>query len=332
MERPQKKRGNEKGSAAAHERAFRDLRGARDPLFEGTVNEGIARAHDLIHKRFEDTDDETTEAAKGPYDNLEFHNTKHTEDVERRIRAILQAMQASERHVLLGALLGAYHDTVQEYVADTKSDGSVMRKRHIGVNETKSAEELATFMRARPTAFTEEEIAIVDPGMQNTVPGFDPELKAVVQPNFLKSINNDFEWEHPNDSLELVKRALALADLGTAGMDGPDKFLPEGNAVFREENLDVPELLNKPEARKFLTDRMLAWSKGQITFAETRKALLDRELKGLPEKMADEVRKLFSKFGDSIKAATDQLATRKQMTFEELVASFGYTPPKYTLQ
>ena len=152
-----------------------------------------------------------------------------------------------------------------------------------------------------------------------------------MEPNFLNSIESELHEEFNGDSPELVERSLALADLGTAGIDGPDKFLPEGSAVFREENLDVPKLLNDPEQRAFLMKRMLAWSQMQVAFAKARKELLDRELTGLPAVMADAVRKLFNKLDASIEAAQQQLEKRGEMTFEELAHDFGYKPLKYTI-
>ncbi len=332
MERPNRQTNKEDKKQPPFQRAFQEVGEPFDPLFESAVKEGILAALESVHKRFEDTEDPEIEGAKGPNDNLEFHNTDHTGDVMRRIRLLLEAVGANERRIKLGELMAAYHDTIQGYEAETKPDGSVMRKRHLGKNETGSAEELVAYMREHPTAFKKEEIDAVDPGIQNTVPEFDPILKAVVQPNFLKSTESELGSELDSNSLELVKRALALADLGTAGMDGPDKFLPEGNVIFREENLDVPTLLHDPEKRAFLKERMLTWSQIQVNFATTRKALFGREMKGLPKSMVNAVRKVFGEFDNSIEAALEQLKRREKMTFEELVHDFGYTPPKYTIQ
>lgn len=147
----------------------------------------------------------------------------------------------------------------------------------------------------------------------------------------MKRIEGALDMQLTADSPQLVERAIALADIGTAGIDGPSKYLPEGDAIFREEQLDVVERLKDPVQREDMKKRMLEWSKIQIDFAQGRKARLDSELKGLSEEMANNVRKLFSRFDDSIEAAQLQYSVREKMTPEELAKSFGYTPPKYTI-
>src|SRR3989344_8678268 len=108
---PQKKREKQ----PPFERAFQEVKDPFDPLFEGAVDEGVGMALTNIHKRFEDTKNEKIEKVKDPHDNLEFHNTKHTEDVIRRVELILKIMGANRRRIGLGKLMAAYHDTIQEY-------------------------------------------------------------------------------------------------------------------------------------------------------------------------------------------------------------------------
>lgn len=321
---------------ALKELARQEVQEPVDPVFEAAVTKGIELALVNIRRRFQDTGDPDLEAAKAPDANLEFHNEIHTQEVKERTRKILEAMGVSERRVRLGELLAAYHDTIQGFQEKKRErDGAMMRDRFISKNEEASAEELITYMKSYPKAFDDEEIGMVLSGIQHTVPDWDIPNKTVKQPNFLDSIKEARGQQLNSNSPELVKRALALADLGTAGMDGPEKYIPEGNKIFREENLDFPRLLNDHTQRAFLTKRMLDWSQAQVDFAKGRQKLLDDELKGLEPQMTERVRGLFSQFDDSIKAAQVQLEERQEMEkmemFEQLAKSFGYTSPKYTI-
>lgn len=306
----------------------REEGGSVDPVFEGVVQEGIDAALAAIKMRFEQ--------AENPEDNLDFHNTKHTNEVIKRTQKLLEAMKVDARRVMLGRLIAAYHDTIQHYTKDASRGGGVeMRKRDIGNNEVASAQELIAFFENNNDVFTDEDREIVRSAIENTIPDWDPANKTVMQKKMMEKIDASLESPLTPDSPALVERAVALADLGTAGMNGPEVYLPEGNAIFREENLDIPERLKDPMQHESLKKRMLGWSAMQIAFAEGRKARLDTELKGLPNDMAKHLREdIFNRFDDSIAAAIAQhaLRVREEMSFEDLAKSFGYTPPKYTLQ
>lgn len=154
---------------ALRELTRQEMREPVDPIFEAAVEKGITTALENIRMRFEQAEKQN--------DNLEFHNRNHTGDVMRRTRLILEAMGASQRRTRLGELMAAYHDTVQAYTEDKKENGVVMRKRDIGGNETASAQELLDYMNENLDTFTQEERDIITPGIQNTVPDWDPANK-----------------------------------------------------------------------------------------------------------------------------------------------------------
>jgi len=287
------------------------------PTFEQVMQMGKEDALARIRDRFEN--------AKNPLDNLEYHVTSHTEAIIRRTRKILEAVREAspqalnERSLLVGEYVAANHDTVQNYEVVQKDGGIKIRKRFVEKNEFMSLEESLAFIhKIDPNLLTPEEEDILRDAIPSTIPDYSPEHGTVIQPRLTETSG-------------LIARAVALADLGTAGMDGPEAYLPEGNAIFREDNMDIPESLHNPEKRDFLTKRMLAWSEIQISFATGRKALLDTELQGLSPEVQNAVRALFNKFDESIAAAEAQLERRRAMNFEELARDFGYTPPKYTL-
>ncbi|GEM_PF-1045906 len=296
--------------------------------FTQVIDQGIERALSQIADRFE--------RSSVPRDNLAFHNQTHTKDVIRRTDAILKTIQnadpalVKDRDRLLGKLAAAFHDTVQNYTeaqvdekAGDKTYKKIFRKREIGLNETKSIAEGASFINAinqeRTTSgnqpiFTEQDRTTLN-AIDVTVPGFDPE-KGVFQPNLKK--------ESPP-----VTRALALADIGTAGFDGPVKFLPECNALFREENFDIaeasahPETISEEDKNRF-RERMLKWSAFQIKFVAGRKNLFESEIAGLSTTAQKAVREIFTKFDDSMKASEEKSARRQTMTFEALLEDMGF--------
>lgn len=298
--------------------------------FETWSQKGIDEALEKVKERFEDD-----EGREDKDKNLDFHNTRHTSSIVTRVERILSAMKGAgvaidERTIARGKMYGAFHDVVQEEnepkVISEGDNDRVQRVRRTGDNEKASWEAAAAFMEktngeAGEEVFTREDIDGAREAIEATVPSFyfDKEKGwgTVIQPNLNKK--SSFE-----------ARALALADIGAAGMEGYEVYGPEGDAVFREENLDILRVLRQPEAlgeeqKEYFKSRMTKWSAMQIGFAEGRKALLDKELDGLDplvqEKLKEEV---FSKFDDSIEGAKTKLEERKNMSFEELAKSMGY--------
>lgn len=285
------------------------------PTFEQVIEAGIEDAFSRVKQRFEDS--------KNPLDNLDYHNTHHTGDVVRRVRKILETIAVTnpelvkERLLRLGEFIAANHDTVQNYEITEKEGGVKMRKRSVEKNEAASAEEALQYVHTVGVGlFTPEEEELVREATDVTIPGYNSEYRTVIQPRL-------------SAKSELVIRAIALADLGTAGMDGLVPFAREGNELFREENIDIDEALQHPEdlsdvQKESFRKRMLAWSDSQPIFAKGREALLSEELDGLPEAAQREVARLFNKFYESIQGTQAKADVRRELSFEELARDFGY--------
>ena len=275
----------------------------------------------LIGKRFGEHSGEN---------ELAFHNAEHTKSVMRRTESILRAIKkvtlyrVTEKDIKLARLVAAFHDAVQESKEQDK-DGRLMRQRATGINEEKSADEAIDFLDqemkySEETEFSEEDFGVVKEAINGTVPGFDVEKKTVIQPNV-------------TESSSLIARALALADLGTAGMDGAEAFLREGDALFLEENLDIMRALRNEqelsdEMKEVYRKRIIEWSKFQPTFAAGRRDLLDEELRGMPPGADVAIKKLFNKFDESISAAEKRAKERETMSFDELVVDMGFSEQK----
>jgi len=283
--------------------------------FDRLIEAGITEAFRRISERY------------GLAEGLDYHNAWHTKNVIRRTKTILKAIASTDQKTArLGELTAAWHDVVQNFNTEEETIGlftKKMRKRSVVENEETSAEEACDYLDAlskengNAILFSDTDREVVRRGIHVTIPDFHPEQGTVIQPNLT----------HESD---LVARAVALADIGAAGMDGPDIFGQEGDALFREENIDISDALRNqeymsPSRKEFFRGRMIEWSEGQEQFAAGRKALFDAELQGLSKEEQEAVRPLFSKFDESIQGMREKTERRKEMPFDELVRDFGYT-------
>lgn len=284
------------------------------------VNEGVDRALSMIKERYEDSAEER--------DNLPFHNSQHTEGVIRRTEAVLSAIReadpslVSERDIALGRLAGAYHDTVQKWEENRVADGQftkVIRRRFAGNNEKSSADESVAFMDKAwndgDEIFSKADKAVMREAIGVTEPGWDSVNKTVVQPQL-------------SEDSSLIARAVALADLGTAGIDGSQAFTNEGKTLFKEDNLDILDAIRNgkfsDEQKVYFKQRMLEWLNTQVGFARGRKARLAIEVHAIPEHARYAVARLFGKFDDSIRAAEEVAQRAEAMSFGDLADYMGY--------
>lgn len=245
-------------------------------------------------------------------DHMHYHNSEHTLGVIDRARAIGQALDMSDRQLLLTVIAASFHDTVQRWVPVDGEGGVVTRKRLTGRDEVASAAEAGEAMATLEIRFAPDEYGIVSSAIVGTIPGWDVEAGTVSQP---------FLIEHP------VVRAVALADLGSAGMD-PRMYRRDGPALFAEENIDLMEAVMTarrvseiPEAaQQFYRARYLAWLKVQPGFARGRETRLGSgELDGLTPSVQARVRALFSRFEESVAAAEAAIVDAQTLAFVPLM-------------
>jgi hypothetical protein len=272
----------------------------------------MAYALALIRSRYEGNEDRAY--------NMPFHCVAHTVGVIRRTGALLSAMGVSRHEFHLGLLAAAFHDTVQNWTPSTTPDGRVLRQRFTGRNEIDSAAEAVAWMR-RVGGFREEHYHLVTQAILATIPGWDAEHQTVSQPHLT------------HHALPLI-RAVALSDLGIAGMDG-QPFLKTGDQLFREENLDIDAALRRCATRADLDGvvldgykaRMLTWSRSQVAFARGRRALLEQDLGNLQGAAREAVRNLFGKFETAISLSEDAVRAREALSPWEVAQAMGYPIP-----
>lgn len=232
---------------------------------------------------------------------LYYHGLDHVEGVARRARLIfdtavpfyLQEEERLENHhspvktdwnrhrdlLQLGAIA---HDMLQIFVPQTSAHTS--RRRQSGHSERATLENLLGFMQQIDTAgqpiFTPADSALLREAIEATICQFDAADGSIYQPLLYAECRGD-------RPLSLVARALALADLGTLGMEGIEAYRQEGRLLLLEENLDVLSFLKDDSAfdselRENLRQRLLKRSRFDVSFARGRVARLDMELEGLP--------------------------------------------------
>ena len=244
-------------------------------------------------------------------DHMHYHNSAHTIGVIDRARAIGKALGMTDRQLLLTAIAAAWHDSVQRWMEIEGEGGVVTRKRFTGRDEVASAAEAVEAMSEVDLRFSPEECGIVCSAIVGTIPGWDGEQATVSQP---------FLIEHP------VVRAVALADLGSAGMD-PDMYRRDGPALFAEENLDLVEAIMaadtaaeiSPAMQGVYRARYIAWLKVQPGFARGRRARLQVELADLDDAKRGRVMALFSRFDESVAAADEAVVQAESLDFVSLM-------------
>lgn len=271
---------------------------------------------DQASKKLIDHIQRSFEQAADAREKLPFHNVEHTKSVMDRTVKIMTAMKEggvaiSPKDVAIAKLAASAHDVIQLWEVNVVGDKQ-MRKRMVGKNESLSIEQLQDVMKKQNKdknfiIFSQADLDTVREAIEATVPGFDPELNTVVQPN----LNHD---SRP------VTRAVAMADLGEAGMN-TEAYIRGGDALFREENLDMLNLDPSkvdPAQKEAFRLRMLGWSKFQAPFARGRKAVFERDIAPLPALAQEKLRALFSKFDETI-AQVEAIGKRREaMSFEEL--------------
>lgn len=256
--------------------------------------------------------------------NLDYHRKLHTQGTERGTVTILDTARFANpslltlKDVVCGRISASFHDPVQNW---TKENGK--RKRATGPNEWESAEMAVEFLRKinrrygnGKDLFTVEDEELVRNPILATEAGFKD--GTVVQPLLTSS-------SHINT------KALCMSDVNRCLIDGPEVFIPEGDALFREDNIDIMVALKEKGVKnltqaemKEFRDRMLRWLEEQIVFVRGREMWLESDLSGIPEPAKSEVRKLFVHGEDSKAALRQAIAERTDLSFANLVQEFGY--------
>jgi len=290
--------------------------------FRRYIIKGMREALQSIKQQFEDSED--------PLRRLPFHNRGHTSGVIRRTRKILEKIRAvapeliTEHEVDLALFSAAYHDVVRRHEIERRQEKDfvvVKRKTFNRINEEESADDAIQYMEdankeAGRIIFSPHDKELVKKTIAGTITGFDDERK-FIQPDI-------------SPSSPMIERILALADVGASCIEEPQVYLREGDAMFREGNVDIDDALAHPEKisdeqlKEFYRQRLLSWFKIQADFAERVGELALQYFRDVsPDKKVTEaiqntIRSLFHFTEQSVDTARQRYERLSVATFEEI--------------
>ena len=256
------------------------------------------------------------------YDYLPFHNQLHTIGVERRAVQIAECIGFED--IELVRLCALFHDIVQDY--EVKQCGVFLkRSRKTGYNEKESFDVFIEYITQYYSEYFER-IDEIKSAFLATIPSFKQDQ--VLQKNLTP--------ESP-----LLARILAMADLGSAGMESAEVFFSEGCVLFREGYLDlygagIDDFYD--EFIRAMIGSMHNWLKGQISFIKSRKEIFEDDIKIFDDIIKGELTKLFSNFDVNLKYIfgkkeefesltgnyQNQTGRDLKNTFEQALKFFGY--------
>lgn len=257
---------------------------------------------------------------------LAYHNEDHTfKDVLRRANILLNCIDTalraagkrgiSERDMHLAQLIVAYHDKVMETTIEEQEDGSRIRRRPT-TNELNSSIELLNYTgeaneRLGKPIYTGEDRRLANSTILATVPTF---LEGTVRQMEL------------NKRSSLVTVAVAFADIGAAGMDGPEQLFKESSGLFFELNPDITERVlggqlagTESNLKESYKQRIILWYKSQEAFVRGRKERFHEELNFLPAEVHAAVGNVFNRFDDSIVFADSITTEFQKLPLEQII-------------
>ena len=248
---------------------------------------------------------------------LYYHNLYHALAVKRRAKQIFRQIKPVlsqhksaaeiERLGLLIDLCGLAHDMVQLFEPDTDADRP--RKRKPGLSERETANKLLRYIEQlnqelNATAnfedssvlFSDRDCKIIRDAIEATICMRDP-LAGKVDYTFSPySIYQPYLYESQSKT-SIVGSILALADLGTLGMEGVDSYVQDGILVFLEDNLNFKDLILNCDfsqcetsspcclEKSVIESKLLAMTRFMVNLAYERLARFELEISGFNREM-----------------------------------------------
>lgn len=243
---------------------------------------------------------------------LYYHNLYHALAVRRRARQIFQQIapvlslaksQAEiERLAILIDLCSIAHDMVQLLEPNTAVNGS--RKRPPRLSEIATADKLLKYVaqlnkELTATAdsldssvlFSDRDCEIIRDAIEATICIRDP-LAGKADYSFSpQSIYQPYLYDS-QPKISIVGSILALADLGTLGMEGVEEYIQDGILIFLEDNpnfkdpisncnLDPSEACNYLGLEsKAMESKLLGMTRFMVNLAYERQARFELEISG----------------------------------------------------
>ncbi|MEL6929926.1 MAG: hypothetical protein AAFO95_14975 [Cyanobacteria bacterium J06600_6] len=233
---------------------------------------------------------------------LYYHNLDHALAVKRRAISIFQAIKPAleqnysavelSRMEGLISLCGLAHDMVQVFEPTPPQQS---RTRKSGLSEKLSADRLLKYIQELNQAFSTESIAssllisdreqqILYDGIMATVCIRDPEAGRSEYIFSDRSIYQPYLYD-TQSKISIVGTIIALADLGTLGMDGAEAYIQDGISIFFEDNPHLDDLvmncdLTDNSEDNWLRIKLLAMNSFIVDLAKERQARFELEIAG----------------------------------------------------
>ena len=271
---------------------------------------------------------------------LYYHTCDHAYAVQQRADIIFKAIEPFGKEFVqsqisltrikhLIDICAIAHDMVQEFLPHTKLNTS--RKREPGVSETATISKLLNYIESlrikssnqkvnNPILFTDSDLQIIREAIEATICLYDCGDNSIYQPYLYCT----------RKKILLPARIIALADLGSLGIEGIEAYFQEGSLIFLEENPDTISIIlnneynNQPELSENLRQRLLQRARFQVNFAKGREARFMREVEGLPVGAISVLRNKVFKYlnKDTIKKIESITPTRDDTILEKLIEFF----------
>ena len=273
---------------------------------------------------------------------LYYHNCAHASAVQKRAEIIFKAIAPFEKEAFqsptsltrtqhLLDLCAIAHDMVQEFLPNHELYAS--RKREAGASESATISKLVNYIESlnlksnhhnasNNPLFTDSDLQIIREAIEATICLYDSEDNSLYQPSLYST----------KKKISLPARIIALADLGSLGIEGIEAYCQEGSLIFLEENPDIISLIlneeynNHPKLAENLRQRLLQRARFQVDLARGREARFMREVEGLPVAaisiLSDKIFKYLNKHTikqiESITPTTDDTILEKLIDFFDL--------------
>jgi hypothetical protein len=231
---------------------------------------------------------------------LYYHDREHIDKVRSRSQLIFStivphlslSLEDRERMELLLDLCAVAHDAIQIFLPLSQPHTS--RQREAGRSERMTIDMLFNYIHHlhrqltangidRSVQFSDIDLAVIKEAIESTICAYDPEDKAIYQSAL---------YEDCGENLSLVTKIIALADIGSLGMEGIAAYNREGGLLFLEENPDlIPFLtdntidsleIDRPELAENIRQRLLRRANFQVNFARSRLRRLPQEIASFP--------------------------------------------------
>jgi hypothetical protein len=304
--------------------------------------------HAAVPKTFAEAVEVVTQLILADFDReiaqkqLYYHTRDHVFSVQRNARLIFNAIRPYlsatpdeiDRLELLVNLCAIAHDAIQLF---TPSEAHTSRRREAGVSEQKTIEKLGDYIHSlnqtvaasnpeSSALFTAAEIGIIEEAIEATICAYDVTEQAIYQPSLYPE----------NSPISVVTRSIALADIGSLGIEGIATYNHEGSLLFLEENPDIIPILKtqtltklaseEPDLHENIRQRLLRRTGFQVSFAKSRFNRLSQELTGFPEaaipKLTQDVFQYLTP--QTIQEVIEKTPTDADTPLEQLIQFFGF--------